>query len=143
MIIICSNFSFLCIALLIPVQYDDKVKKVFRSHFAELSRLVSVSANRSSIATELYSAFLISETCYDEVQDNSNKTDHERASCLMRAIKSSIHSKPNLFEMLIVVLENIEAFKEFAEKLKDEFYTINNSHYMPQHSHTIGKSEVI
>ena len=104
------------------MQYDDRVKKIFRTHFAELSRLVSVSANRSSIATELYSAFLISETCYDEVQDNSNKTDHERGSSLMRAIKSSIHSKPKLFEKLIVVLENVEAFKEFAEKLKDEFH---------------------
>ena len=105
------------------MQYDDRVKKIFRTHFVELSRLVSVSTNRSSIATELYSAFLISETCYDEVQVNSNKTDNERGLSLMRAIKSSIHSKPNLFEKLIVVLENVDAFKEFAEKLKDEFYS--------------------
>ena len=105
------------------MQYDDRVKKIFRTHFVELSRLVSVSTNRSSIATELYSAFLISETCYDEVQDNSNKTDNERGLSLMRAIKSSINSKPNLFETLIVVFENVEAFKELAEKLKDELYS--------------------
>ena len=124
---ICSNLS-LCIALLSPEQYDDKVKKIFRTNYAELSRLVSVSTNRSSIATELYSAYLISETCFDEVQDNSNKTDIERGSSLMRAIKSSIHSKPNLFETLIGVLESVEAFKEIAEKIKVEFYSVNTSY---------------
>ena len=117
-----------CIDLLSPAQYDDKVKKIFRTNYAELSHLVSVSTNRSSIATELYSAYLISETCYDEVQDNnSNKTDIEKGSFLMRAIKSSIHIKPSLFETLIGVLENVEAFKEFAEKIKAEFYSVNTS----------------
>ena len=125
------------------MQYDDKVKKIFRSNYAELSRLVSVSTNRSSIATELYSAHLISETCFDEVQDNSNKTDIDKGSSLMRAIKSSIHSKPNLFETFIAVLESVEAFKEIAEKLNDDFYSIESSRYMPQHSHAFGKSEGI
>ena len=110
------------------MQYDDKVKKIFRTNYAELSRLVSVSTNRSSIATELYSTYLISETCFDEVQDNSNKTDIERGSSLMRAIKSSIHSKPNLFETFIAVLESVEAFKEIAEKIKVEFYSVNTSY---------------
>ena len=115
------------IALLSPVQYDDKlkVKKIFRTNYAELSRLVSVSTNRSFIATELYSA---AETCFNEVQDNSNKTDIDRGSSLMKAIKSSIHSKFNLFEKLIGVFENVEAFKEFAEKIKDEYYSVNTSY---------------
>ena len=112
---------FLCIAIISSDQYDTKVKTVFRTHFAELSHLVSVATNRSSLATELYSAYLIPESCFDETQDNSNKTDNERGSSLMKAIKASIHSKPSLFEKFIVVLENIEAFKEFAKKLKNDF----------------------
>ena len=102
------------------MQYDDKVKKIFRTNYAELSRLVSVSTNRSSIATELYSAYLISEACFDEVQDNSNKTDVERGSSLMKGIKFSIHSKPKLFKKFIAVLEKVEAFEEIAEKLNNE-----------------------
>ena len=42
----------------------------------------------------------------------------------MRAIKSSIHSKPKLFEKFITVFETVEAFKEIAEKLNDELNSL-------------------
>ena len=62
---------------------------MFRAHFADLTSLVSVSTNRLSIAPKLFSARLISEQCFDEVVDNSSKTDTEKGLSLMRALKSS------------------------------------------------------
>ena len=39
----------------------------------------------------------------------------------MKAIKSTIHSQPLLFETLITVLENIEAFALLAEKFRQNY----------------------
>ena len=104
-----------------PLQYECKVKKVFRAHFADLSSLVSISTHRLSIAPKLFSAHLISEQCFDEVVDNSSKTDTEKGLSLMRALKSTIYSQPLLFETFITVLESVEAFA-LAEKLRQDCF---------------------
>ena len=75
-----------------------------------------------SIAPKLFSACLISEQCFDEVVDNSSKTDAEKGLALMRALKSSIHSQPLLFKILVTILENVEAFVPLAEKLRRDLY---------------------
>lgn len=38
----------------------------------------------------------------------------------MKAIKSTIHSQPLLFETLVTVLENVEEFVPLAEKLRGD-----------------------
>ena len=116
------NFIVIIInnAIGIPLSQCHNIKDVFRKHFAEFSRLVSISTNRQLIAPELYSACLIPEPCYDEVVDNSSKSDIEKGLALMRALKSSIHSQPLLFITLVTVLENVEAFVPLAKKLKHD-----------------------
>ena len=39
----------------------------------------------------------------------------------MRALKSTIHSQPLLFEKLIAVLESVEVFVHLAEKLRHNY----------------------
>ena len=41
----------------------EHINKCFRRHFADLSKLMSVSNNRLSIVAELFSKHLITETC--------------------------------------------------------------------------------
>ena len=80
---------------------------------------MSVSTNRQSLAPKLYSAYLITESCYDEVVDNSNKTDTEKGLSLMRGLKSTIHSQP--LETLITVLESVDAFVPLAKKIRHDY----------------------
>ena len=85
-----------------------------------MNSLVSVSAHRLSIAPKLFSARVISEQCFDEVVDNSSKSDAEKGLSLMNAIKSAINSQPLLFEKLVTVLENVEEFVPLAKKLRQD-----------------------
>ena len=82
---------------------------------------MSVSTNRQSLAPKLYNDYLITESCYDEVVDNSNKTDTEKGLSLMRGLKSTIHSQPLLFETLITALESVEAFVPLAKKIRHDY----------------------
>ena len=107
-------------AIGIPSSQCHNIKDVFRTHFADLTSLVSDSTHRLSIAPKLYSARLISEQCFDEVIDYSSKSDAEKGLALMRALKSSIHSQPLLFITLVTVLEKVEAFVSLAKKLKHD-----------------------
>ena len=77
---------------------------------------MSISSNRLSIAAELFSEELITWNCYEEVTDNSSKTDQEKGHCLMKELMSTINSRPQLITKLIVVLEKLDSFKCVAHK---------------------------
>ena len=93
---------------------------------AELSRLVSDSANRLALADELYSAYLITLECYNSATDNSSKTDQEKGRLLMKGLMSTINSQPQLLTKLIDFLRKVEAFKSVAEKMQHDLSYIPN-----------------
>ena len=102
-------------------------EEVFRTYYAELSRLVSDSNNRLALAPELFSTRLISLECFYSATDNSPKSDMEKGLLLMRGLMSTIKSQPLLLTNLIDSLRKFEAFKSVAEKmLHDLPYTPDN-----------------
>ena len=98
----------------------EHFKKCFRRHFADLSKLMSVSSNRLSIAAELYCKHLITETCYDDCTDDSNKTDAEKGHSLMKALKATIYTHPQSVITLVDVLDKAESFRLIARKLEHD-----------------------
>ena len=100
----------------------ELAKKVFRKHFAELSDLMTVSSNRLSIASRLYSEELITDTCYDEAVDDGTRTDIAKGTSLAKAVKATINSQPQLITKLISILQNIEAFISLAVKMSRNLY---------------------
>ena len=100
--------------------------EVFRTHYAELSHLVSDSSNRLALAPELFSTRLISLECFNSATDNSPKSDMEKGLLLMKGLMSSIKIQPQLLTKLIDSLRKIEVFKLIAEKIQcDLSYTPN------------------
>ena len=89
-------------------------EEVFRTHYAELSRLVSDSTNRLALAPELFSTRLISLECFNSATDNSPKTDMEKGLLLMRGLTSTIKSQPQVLTNLIDSLSKVKAFKPVA-----------------------------
>ena len=90
---------------------------MFRTHYAELSRLVSDSANRLALAPELFSTRLISLECYNSFIDYSPKTDMEKGLLLMNGLMSTIKSQSQLTK-LIDSLRKVEAFKSVADNMQ-------------------------
>ena len=95
-------------------------QEVFRTHYAELSRLVSDSNNRLSLAEELFSTRLITLDCYNSATDNAAKTDKEKGVLLMRGLMTSINTQPQLLTKLINVLNISEVFRSVAEKIQHD-----------------------
>ena len=93
-------------------------EEVFRTHYAELSRLVSDSANRLALAPELFSARLITQECYNSATDNSPKSDQEKGLLLIKGLTSTIQSQPQLLTKLIDSLRKFEAFKSLADNMQ-------------------------
>ena len=93
-------------------------EEVFRTHYAELSRLVSDSSNRLALAPELFSTRLISVECFNSATDNSPKSDMEKGLLLMKGLMSTIKSQPLLLTKLIDSLRKIEAFMSVAKKMQ-------------------------
>ena len=91
--------------------------EVFRKHFAELSRLVSESANRLALEPELYTNHVITKEYYDITTDNSSKTDMEKGQMLMKGLMSTIKEQPQLTP-LIDSLKKVDAFKSVAKKME-------------------------
>ena len=102
--------------------------EVFRTHYAELSRLVSDSANRLVLAPELFGARLITIECFNSATDNSSKSDMEKGLLLMRGLTTTIRSQPQLLTKLIDSLRKFEAFKLVADNMqRDLSHTPNES----------------
>ena len=89
---------------------------MFRTHYGELSDLVSDSANRLALAPQLFGACLITQECFNSATDNSPKTDREKGLLLMKGLTSTIKSQPQLTK-LIDSLRKVEAFKVIAENM--------------------------
>ena len=95
-----------------------KAKKAFRKVYAEMLKLMSVATNRLELAAEFYSEELITEASYDEVVDDGPRTDSAKGTSLMKALKETINSNPQLLQKLVSVLDQVENFKFIAEKLQ-------------------------
>ena len=93
---------------------------MFRTHYAELSRLVSDSNNRLSLANELFSAQLITLDCYNSATDDSAKKDMEKGVLLMKGLMTSINTQPQLLGELINVLKKLEVFRSMAENMEHD-----------------------
>ena len=100
----------------------ELAKKVFRKHFAELSDLMTVSSNRLSIASRLYSAELITEGSFDEAVDDGPRTDMAKGVSLAKSVKATVNSQPQLITKLISILQNIEAFNSLAVKMSRDLF---------------------
>ena len=94
--------------------------KVFRKYYAELSHLVSNSNNRLSLASELFSAEVITFQCYDSATDNAAKTDMEKGVLLMKSLMSTINTQPQSLPILINVLKKLEVFRSVAENMEHD-----------------------
>ena len=100
-------------------------EEVFRTHYAELSHLVSDSTNRLALAPELFSTHLITKECYKSATDNSPKSDMDKGLLLIGGLMSTIKSQTQLTN-LIDSLRKVEAFKSVAEKMQHDLsYTPN------------------
>ena len=94
------------------------MKEVFQTHYGELCDLMSISNNRLSAASKLFSARLISSTCYDNVVDDSPRSDQAKGHFLMNVLRATINSQPQLVTKLINILEKIETFENIAVKIR-------------------------
>ena len=106
-------------SILIPLT-DHSAPDVFRTHSAELSRLVFDSNNRLSLTIELFSARLITPDCYNNSTDNATKTDMEKGLLLMKGLMNTINTQPQLLENLIDVLKKLEVFRSVAENIEHD-----------------------
>ena len=100
----------------------DVVNEVFRKHFAELTKLMSIATNRLAVAVELYSEKLITEGFFDEAVDDGPRTDMAKGVSLSKAVKATINSQPQLITKLISILQNIEAFNSLAVKMSCDLF---------------------
>ena len=99
------------------------MKKVFRSHFAQLAELMANSYNRL-IGVRLFSAGLITKACYDDVSDKSSKSDQEKGIILANGLLSTINDQPQLVIKLIETLREVDEFKKLSQKLSDKLNLI-------------------
>ena len=99
---------------------------MFRTYYAELSRLVSDSTNRLALAPELFGTRLITQECFNSATDNSPKTDMEKGLLLMKGLTSTIKSQPQLLTKLINSLRKFEAFKLTADNMQHDLSHIPN-----------------
>ena len=95
-------------------------EEVFRTHYADLSYLVSDSNNRLPLANELFSARLITLECYNSATDNAPKTEMEKGVLLMRGLMTSINTQPQLLQRLINILKKLEVFRSIAENMETD-----------------------
>ena len=101
---------------------DTEVNEIFRKHFAELTKLMSIATNRLAVAVELYSEKLITEGFFDEAVDDGPRTDMAKGVSLAKAVKATINSQPQLITKLISILQNIEAFNSLAVKMSCDLF---------------------
>ena len=77
-----------------------------------------VSDNRLLLASELFSAHLITKECYNCATDNSPATDVQKGTALMKGLMSKIDTQPTLITKLINILIKIDGFKSIAESMQ-------------------------
>ena len=106
------------VRVLIELTGHSSPEEVFRTFYAELSRLVSDSNNRLALANELFSTRLITFGCYNSVTDSATKSDMDKGVLLMKGLMTSINTQPQLLTRLIDVLKTVEVFRSVAENME-------------------------
>ena len=96
-------------------------KRVFKKHYADLSDLLAVPDNMSTIASRLYSEDLIPEEAFDNIS-TSGRTRRDKAESILRALKATISIQPQSLRTLIEILKKNDALKAIAEKMDVEMY---------------------
>ena len=102
------------------IVYDpEQVKKVFKKHLAELSGLLAVPDNMSTVVPQLYSDDLIPKATYENTI-TSNKTGRDKANLLLLALEAIIDAQPQLMITLIEVLKKSKVSEAVAAKMKQD-----------------------
>ena len=114
---LCMTFDFdnTYTFLLVPLT-SQKVKEILRISTPEMSRLLSSSDNRISLAMELYASSLITDDAYSHAIDDSAITNILKGARLMKEITESIVVNPDKLRKLIEVMKRVEIFQGISEK---------------------------
>ena len=91
----------------------------FRSMFADLQRQL----NPADISAYLYSAGLITETEFEDV-DNRMYSDMERASVMLKAVGRAINIESGNFLKFLDILERVSRYKNTAQKARGKLFWI-------------------
>lgn len=109
------NVKIKCSIFLIGDAVDGAVS--LRNHFKELSDIASMSCNRLSLSSKLFSSGILSWECHQDITDNSSRTDREKGQALMNGVMLHIAEHPEDMPKLISDLKGVEAFRFVALKL--------------------------
>ena len=95
---------------------SQKVKDILRISTPEMSKLLSSSDNRISLAMELYGSSLITDDAYYQAIDDSAVTNILKGARLMKEITASVTVSPDKLRQLIEVMKRVEIFQGISEK---------------------------
>ena len=95
---------------------SQKVKDILRTSTPEMSRLLSSSDNRITLAIELYGSSLITDDAYSHAIDDSAITNILKGARLMKEITTSVAVSPDKLRKLIEVMKRVEIFQVISEK---------------------------
>ena len=95
---------------------SEKVKDILRISTPEMSKLLSSSDNRVSLAMELYGSSLITDDAYYQAIDDSAITNILKGARLMKEITTSVAVSPDKMRKLIEVMKRVEIFQGISEK---------------------------
>lgn len=97
----------------------EQAKKIFRNYYSDLFAKLLSPDIISAVAPKLYSEKLISEESLDNI-DTLGKTGYEKANSLLRALRSTISTKPHSLKTLIEVLKKHDLLEVIADKMEQE-----------------------
>ena len=118
----CISYSFNDFCLTIIYTFHlvsltaQKVKEILRISTPEMSRLLSSSDNRITLANELYGSSLITDDAYSQAIDDSAITNILKGTRLMKEITTSVAVSPDKLRKLIEVMKRVEIFQGISEK---------------------------
>ena len=95
------------------------MKKVFKKYLPDLSDLLAVPDNMSTIGIRLYSKDLIPEETFDNIS-TSSKSGRDKAHSLLHALRATISNEPQSLKTLIEVLRRNKVFKAIADKMDED-----------------------
>ena len=81
-----------------------------------MSRLLSSSDNRITLAMELYGSSLITDDAYSQAIDDSTITSILKGARLMKDISTSVGVSPDKLRKLTEVMKRVEIFQGISEK---------------------------
>ena len=118
----CISYSFndFCLTIICTFHLvsltSQKVKDILRTSTPEMSRLLSSSDNRITLAIELYGSSLITDDAYSQAIDDSAITNILKGARLMKEITISVAVSPDKLRKLIEVMKRVEIFQAISEK---------------------------